>query len=319
MQKKNGARKSKSNIVLRPCIRCHVCHNEVAANGKLIVCSVNPDVLGRIKPKKALKAKKVLVIGGGPAGISAAVTASKRGHDVTLIEKSLKLGGKLVPGSAPDFKHEFKDLLTYLNFEIEGTNIKIKTGLKASREIIISENPEVLILALGAIQKYPDIEGINNPNLFEAIYAFENPGIFKGANIAVIGGGDVGCEAALYLKKNGCKSAIIIEILDKLMKEEIEHNSITLQKMLEDEGIGIYTESKVCRINKNFIDFLIKDTEHIKYDIDFTIIATGYKEPFEELKDLSIENLESYVIGDSLKPGRLRAAVTGGFNIGNNI
>ena len=87
--------------------------------------------------KKALKEKKVLVIGGGPAGIIAATSASLRGHDVTLIEKSDGIGGKLIPGSTPEFKHEFRDLLDFLRQKVAESNVRLKTGLEANRDIII--------------------------------------------------------------------------------------------------------------------------------------------------------------------------------------
>ncbi len=105
--------------LMRPCIRCHVCHNEVAVNGNIITCSINPDVLSRDKIKTSKERLNIMIAGGGPAGVMAAVTASMRGHHVTLYEKDKKIGGKLIAGSQPDFKYEFKDLLSFLEQQLK--------------------------------------------------------------------------------------------------------------------------------------------------------------------------------------------------------
>ena len=132
------ASKSKDSARIRPCIRCHVCHHEVAVLGKSIVCSVNPDVLEKYgnfyenSCELAKKVKKVAVVGAGPGGIIAALTASRRGHQVTLFEKEDYIGGKLIPGSSPDFKYEFKDLLEYLRQEVYESKIKVLTGIEVT-------------------------------------------------------------------------------------------------------------------------------------------------------------------------------------------
>ncbi|MCL5069524.1 MAG: NAD(P)/FAD-dependent oxidoreductase, partial [Actinobacteria bacterium] len=290
--------KAKFSESIRPCIRCLVCHNEVALKGNLITCSVNPDIFSKDNIARVKKPREITVIGGGPAGITAAVTAAKRGHRVTLFEKEEKIGGKLIPGSEPAFKHEFKDFLDYLKNDLYKSDTEVFTDTKITVEMIANRMPDAVILALGAIPVYPEISGIDSTNVFDAVYALNNPEKFIGGDIAVIGGGDVGCETALFLKRKGSRKVAIIEILDELMKEEIKYNSVILEKMLVSESIDIYLESMVMEIKENCLSFVRKNGIAESIKTDFIIVAAGFKVPDQELVKYGQLNLEMYVIGD---------------------
>ena len=311
---------AKSNKLIRPCIRCHECHNEVAVNGNIISCSVNPDVFLKNIIKKTPKPLEISVVGAGPAGITAAVTAAKRGHHVKLFEKENRIGGKVIFGSAPDFKHEFKDLLHYFEETVNKEDIEIIRDFEVNESTFSENVPDKLILAIGAETLYPDIPGIQGSNVFDAIHALNKPDSFIGKNIAVIGGGDVGCETALFLKLKGSRSVAVIEVMDGLMKSEISHNSVILEKMLVDENVNIYTDSFVNQIREECIIFNQGKSNNIKsLNIDYVIIATGYKVPEKKVEKFKSLKTDLNIIGDCLKPHKLKDAISSGYNLGINI
>jgi len=304
---------------IRPCIRCHVCHNEVAMHEKLIVCSINPDVLAEDDIKKTESPRKVMVVGGGPGGITAAITASRRGHDVSLYEKDPCLGGKLIPGSVPDFKYEFLDLLNFFRDEIEESNVGIITNKEITPDFIKGNQPDVLIAAVGAEPIIPGITGADSDNVVCATDALNNADSYSDKKIVVIGGGDVGCETALLLKRKG-NEVTIVEMLDELMKEEeIKHNTVILEKMLTNEGVGIYTKSTAIEIKSSNIK--IKDSKDniVEIPADIVVIAVGFKSQPENIKKLLVACKDSYALGDCVEPGRLKQAISEGYRIGKMI
>jgi 2-enoate reductase len=325
--------KSKNSARFRPCIRCHVCHHEVAVLGKSIVCSVNPDVLEKYGNfyenfcKPAKKAKEVAVVGAGPGGITAALTASRKGHQVTLFEKEEYVGGKLIPGSSPDFKYEFKDLLEYLRQEVYESKIKVLTGIEVTAGYLKDKQFEVLLIAIGAEPFIPNIERAGNDNeVITAEMALNNPGIYNKRKIVVLGGGDVGCETALLLSRRG-NDVTIVEMLDEIMKEEdIKYNSVVLEKMLKDDGVKIITSSKIVGISKEIVSISrkIENNSNItEYTANLIVIAAGYRQPSEKVRLFKSvcqgAGMDSYVIGDCLAPRRLRNAIEEGFKAGMQI
>lgn len=337
------ASKSKDSVRIRPCIRCHVCHHEVAVLGKSIVCSVNPDVLEKYgnfynnSCEPAKEVKKIAVVGAGPGGITAALTASRRGHEVVLFEKEDYLGGKLIPGSSPDFKYEFKDLLEYLRQEVYESKIKVLTGIEVTAGYLKDKQFEVLIIAIGAEPFIPDIKGSYKNDVITAEKALNNPGIYNNRRIIVIGGGDVGCETALLLSRKG-NDVTIVEMLDEIMKEEdIKHNSVVLEKMLKDDGVKILTNSKIIQISKESVlisrksennnnnqnDNLKSNNDISEFKANMVVIAAGYRQPSEKVRLLENAcqgaDIESFVIGDCLQPRRLRNTIEEGFKIGMQI
>lgn len=311
--------KSKYNQRIRPCIRCHVCHHEVAILGKEIVCSINPDVFGQDEIIKVTKSmmKNIIVIGGGPAGIISAITASKRGHFVTLYEKEGILGGKLIQGSIPDFKYEFKDLLNYLREEINDSGAKINLNTEVTPDLLKKEQPDCLIIAIGADPIIPEVFKINNSKIITAVQALSNLEKYKNLKVAVIGGGDVGCETALCLKLKG-NEVTIIEQLDELMKsDDIKHNTCVLEKMLKEQSTNIFLNSEVIGLLGNTITIKNLSNNNVStINANLIVLATGYKEPTEKVKKFQNLCRNSFVLGDCLKyGGRLRNAIGEGYNI----
>jgi len=306
--------KAKEGRRIRPCIRCNVCHHEIVFRQKEAVCSVNPFLLHELEEPlgKVKKPKKVAVVGGGPGGIVAALTASQRGHDVTLYEMRDRVGGLLIPGSAPPFKIDLKALLNYYQAEIKDSQVKVKLNTKVAPDTIQRIRPDALIIAVGAAPTLPKIPGIDEDNVTNVTTpedALRNPRKIKGKNVVVIGGGVLGCETALHLARKG-KNVVIVELLEKLMPtEEIKNNIVVLEELLEKAGVKAYTRSNVVQVTPEDVWIVTDGDKMQKIPADTVLLAVGRKPDSEFIDALKQSCPESYVIGDSVKEGRIFEAV----------
>ena len=154
--------KAQNGQNIRPCIRCNVCHHQLWFAEPLI-CTVNPYLLKETQEpvQPTSRKKKVMVVGGGPGGVNAALIASARGHDVTLYEKRPYLGGMLYPGSRPSCKAEVGLLLKYYENELKASKVNVKTGVEVTLEKVQQEKPDALVIAVGGHAVVPDIPGID--------------------------------------------------------------------------------------------------------------------------------------------------------------
>ena len=310
--------KAKVGGRITPCIKCLVCHNEVVKRAKLAACSVNPYLCKEkeIEVKKTENPKKVMVIGAGPAGIVASLTASKRGHRVKLYEKNRRIGGMLIPSATPDFKYEFDTLIKFYEDEIRDSDVELIINTDITPADVKKESPDVLIVATGGEQSKPEIDGIEDANVYSAIdLLFKN---FKpeGKSALVIGGGEVGCETALWLRRSG-KNVSIVEILDELMFfEEMKYHTMVLEKMLREDKVNIYTGSKVEEIKNKKIRLKDKKDKEINLFADFIVYATGLKPALRKIDEFMNLTKEFYVIGDAYKPQKIREAVEDGDRVG---
>jgi NADPH-dependent 2,4-dienoyl-CoA reductase/sulfur reductase-like enzyme len=160
------AQKNEVDRIL-PCISCNNCIDRVGDHGKALRCSVNPmagrEYDTRIVP--AARSKKVVIVGGGPAGMQAAISAASRGQDVVLMEKSNKLGGQLLLASTPPNKEEINSFTDYLCMQLKYNKVNVKMDTKVTGDVLNSMTPEVVVLATGASPLMPAIPGSNLSNV----------------------------------------------------------------------------------------------------------------------------------------------------------
>jgi 2-enoate reductase len=304
---------------VRPCIRCNVCHHQLWL-GEPLVCQVNPYLLKETHEplQPSSRKKKVMVVGAGPGGINAALTAAARGHDVTLYDAQPQIGGMLYPGSRPNCKQELGLLLKYYEEELADSSVKVTTGVQVTLKRVQQEKPDTLVLAVGSRPAFPEIPGVDQPHVITAVDALRDRESVQGENVVVIGGGEVGCETACYLAEVG-KSVTVVEILPRLADgQEINNVRMFLYKLLDEEGITYLTETSVTQISEGRVE--VKGPQGSRtLEADTVVIAVGCEPSKVERDTLRLGCTEVHVVGDCGTLGRIREAVAQGNTVGRLI
>ena len=301
---------------IRPCLRCGTCGTR-ASDFLPVRCAVNP-VAGREAEYKEIPPapikKKVVIVGGGPAGMQAALTAVSRGHSVTLFEKEKKLGGSLPAAAAPEFKPDMKRYLEWIISQVEKSGVTLKLGNKATSEAVKSLNPDVVIIAAGARPIIPDIPGIKKSSVVTA--ADTDLGLAKtGKAVVVAGAGLTGCETALHLARKGSK-VILIDIIPEaeFAKDTNLPTKIALMDLIEQAGVKIMSEVKLTEVADNGVVVTNKAGKKLQIAADTVVLALGVAPVSKIADELKSAAPEFYVIGDCANPRNIMAAVHDGFN-----
>jgi 2,4-dienoyl-CoA reductase-like NADH-dependent reductase (Old Yellow Enzyme family)/thioredoxin reductase len=243
------ARSGKSDEI-RPCLRCLTCFSTVMSKHEYS-CAVNPEIGNEMDSRHALpqtNKKTALIAGGGVAGMQAALTASQRGHQVILFEKSDRLGGALRCEENVPFKKHLAEYLDYQARMISRAPIDVRMGTVLTPEFAKAANADVIIAALGARPLIPDIPGINGHNVLGAEEAYYFPEK-TGQNVVIIGGGLVGIEVGIYLAGLGRKVAII-EMMESLNDGGNLCHALALNNEIKRFGIRVSTAIRVIEINQ---------------------------------------------------------------------
>jgi NADPH-dependent 2,4-dienoyl-CoA reductase/sulfur reductase-like enzyme len=301
---------------VRRCLRCNECRwNEL--KGLPAVCTVNP-ALGREKEYgilPAAKAKKVIVIGGGPGGMEAARVASLRGHKVTLFENTDRLGGQLRLASVSPYKDELGKLADHLAGQVAKVGVKIELGKEANEESVVGKNPDVVVLATGATTLIPDISGVDREIVTTA---WEILGGRKatGKKVIVIGGGHIGLETAEYLAEKG-KAVTVFEQLSAPGIDIEPGTRMLLIQRLAGYGTEIIANSRVVEIKDDGVVFFDNE-ERKSAEADTVVLATGARSN-NQLEGLRKGEWEFYSIGDCISPRSCLEAIQEGYWVGSQI
>ncbi|MFP4668379.1 MAG: FAD-dependent oxidoreductase [Desulfobacterales bacterium] len=316
---------------------------------KHVECLCNPLAGHEHEPVegKARQPKKVMVIGGGAAGMNAAIAAADKGHKVALYEKTDKLGGQLYLAAAPPGRDEFAQLARDLEEQVKCRNIEVKLNKTVDSAVLDNEKPEHVVLATGAEPMTPPIPGVEMAHVVQAWDVLAGR-VYTGKRAVVLGGGAVGVETALFLAEKGTlsgealkflmvnqaespetlyelstkgtKEVTLIEMLEKIGKD---FGKTTRWSMLQDAsrfGIKTLTATKALEITKNGI--LVKqegtgNEEEIPAD---TVVLCAGAKPELSLEPLLKEKGISYTpAGDAENIGRAFEAVHKGYAAGKNI
>lgn len=319
----NKARTGKEEDI-RPCIRCVLCLNRTHGFEALrIACAVNPKAGREAElawdPIAAKQKKKVVVIGGGPAGMEAACSAADRGHEVVLFEEKDVLGGTLRMAVAPDFK---EDLKHYLQWAIRRTSkhpgISLRLATKATAENVAAEHPDAILIAVGAQANIPPIPGLDGPNVVW-VGDVESGVKETGATVVIAGGGLTGCETALNLARKG-KKVTIVEMVDR--KAMLKPSSIpmtALLQLLDREGVDIRDQHKLLQVGENHL--IAEGPEGaVELSFDTLVVSLGVRPNVQEGNVFASLAPEVFWIGDcTTQQGTLYTATTGGFNAALDI
>jgi 2,4-dienoyl-CoA reductase-like NADH-dependent reductase (Old Yellow Enzyme family)/thioredoxin reductase len=302
---------------IRPCLACRSCFDRIFQKAR-VTCVVNAS-LGQEKNLPiplAQKLKKVLVIGGGPAGLEVSRIAAQRGHRVVLYEEEDKLGGQLLLASIPLYKQGISSLTKFLVSQITRLGVEVHVGRKVTADIVSEIKPDSVVVATGNIPIIPDILGVQRPNVFLAIDVLAGKKAV-GEIVVIIGGGQIGCETADFLAAMG-KKVTIVEILNDVAIDMGPLARAPLLKRLRERGVSIHTNTSVEEINERGVLAKV-NAKIISLDAESIILATGSKSNEELAKQLAKEIGELYVIGDCAEPRKLYDAIHEGFQVGLKI
>lgn len=299
---------------ITPCISCNEgCIGHVM-QGQHVTCAVNPrcgfETERILKP--AANPRKILIIGAGPGGCSAAIYAKQCGHDVEIWERGDHIGGNAMAASMPVFKRDMESLISYYKHKIDIMGIRIKFLTEATPETVAQYAPDHMIWAAGGIPVCPkSIPGIAGDNVCLATDALENRA-FLGDRIVVIGGGMVGCEAAAHFALLG-KEVSIVEMAPAVLQEDIFVQSrIMLTKWMEISKLTKYEETRLVSIQEHEIT-VEKDGSQFQLPCDTVVLAMGFQPNTDELKKYE-KICPATAIGDALKLGRILNATADAFN-----
>jgi NADPH-dependent 2,4-dienoyl-CoA reductase/sulfur reductase-like enzyme len=236
---------------VKPCIRCNKCHG-LSMNGPWVtVCSVNPKLglestVNIIRPP-AFK-KKVAVIGGGPAGMEAAITTAERGHDVNLYEKSNALGGLLKHAEFSDYKWTLKDYKDYLIRQVKKAGVKVKLNTTATPDMVKAKGYDAVIAALGAEPVASRMSGSDARNVMNGmdVYGREKE---LGKKVVFIGGGEWGVQTAIYLAEKGHDVMVLSPEKELLRHERVHYPEFIIDTYDHMKNFDYITEAIATRIS----------------------------------------------------------------------
>mgnify|MGYP002569210194 CR=1 FL=1 len=304
---------------MTPCIAClQGCVANMYA-GKPLCCLVNP-VLGREVEglPKAEKAKKVYVIGGGGAGMCAAFTAKRRGHDVTLFEATDKLGGNMRLAAYPPGKGDITNMIRSYIVRCQKAGVTIKMNQEVTLDLIREEKPDSVIVASGSRTLILPIEGIDNPAIIHGSDLLDGKRA-AGKKVLVVGGGMVGCETAAFLGEQN-HDVTVIEFRDTVGADVIHEHRVYLMKDFEDYKIKEITGAKVCKFYEDGVEYETADGQrHESRGYDSVILSMGFRNynPFgEEIKAIVPD---TYVIGDATCARRALDATKEAYEVASTL
>ncbi len=305
---------------ITPCIACYHCVDAVVFRNRAITCTVNA-ALGRegeYRITPAARPKRVLVVGGGPAGMEAARVAALRGHQVTLYEKGSKLGGQLNLAVVPPTKRErLEPFAHYLITQIEKLNIEVRLGKEVTAALVERLKPDAVVLACGINDFVPEIPGIDRANVLSYQDVLSGKAAV-GSKVAVIGGELVGCETADFLAEQG-KQVTMMRRGRRMATRVVLMALPGLLDRLHSKGVTMLTEVSYQEINDRGVVLTTREGERRTIEADTVVLAAGARPKDELYRALEGKVEELYLIGDAVEPRGILDAVADGARVGRAL
>lgn len=303
-----------------PCLRCSYCYH-AASEHDLIACSVNPRMYREnrvpIHLEKAEIRKRVVIVGGGPAGCKAALTAQERGHQVILLEKTSELGGQIKHAVLDHHKQDLAAYLKYLQKQVLKSEVEVHFNVEATKEIVESYSPDVVLIAIGAKQITPRIPGIENA--YEVTSMFERIDDIK-ENVVIVGGGSIGSEMALQLAEKGRK-VTLIEAGKLICSNQHKLYRLGIKEAMSHvkDNIDIRLNSSCVAIQKNGVQIKHENGELETILADTILYSVGLRNDKEKNYEFFNIASETYEIGDCNRVAKVLEATNTAYFVAANL
>ncbi len=292
---------------VRPCVACN--EGCVGAFGRIepVSCAVNPlaGYEGMFPAERAATPRRVLIVGGGPAGMQAALTAARRGHDVTLAEKEQHLGGLLNVAKLPPHKQAYGDLVAYWEQALSRMGVNLLTGVKADASFIMDFNADTVFVATGSTPLRPGFCRESRAVAAEDILR----GAPCGKQILMLGGGLVACETAEFLAEQG-KKVTIVELRDEIALDVDLRTRRLLLPRLDRLGVTAFVRHEILELLPD--GARVRDVWRAEVELtgfDTLVLGLGYAPNNTLAQELAREGVPATAIGDCLRPGKVMEAV----------
>ena len=300
---------------IMPCLRCS-CFNPLASDPEKRVqvvpfeCTVNPTSMRQLRlqsstPDVKEKGQKVLVVGGGPGGMYAALTAAERGHRVTLMDDREALGGTLWYTDYDPHKEDMRVFRDHLANRVYRAGVDVQLGRRVTRETIEEFAPDAVILAIGGHPAVPDIPGLRE----YARYAVDAYTQKSGKKVVMLGGGLVGMEIAIHLGNHGHEVTVLAR--SEVCRDAFPSHREAM-RLFTPDTVMVCDHTRVTEVTENGVKALDPEGKEVFFSADSVYYAMGTRAPTEELNELRSVCARTAVIGDCNKPARIMQAVRDG-------
>lgn len=308
-----------------PCLRCNKCHSASSNFPFVTVCSVNPahcvsEYVDPVDPKhRPTHLKRIAVIGGGPGGMKAAITAAQRGHSVTIFEQSDRLGGALNHSDFVSFKWPLRDFRDYLIRQVSKLDIPVHLNTRCTPETLKEYGFDEVIVAIGAQPVIPPIPGIKGANVRTAISTFGHEDELA-QSVAIIGGGEVGVELAIHLARTG-RSVTILDQAPTLAKDAapIHFRSILEATWKAEKTLTTILNATVTEVTGTGLYYTDADGSSHFVETESIINAAGSRSKTEEALCFFGTAGRTHMIGDCNKVGSVQSAMRDAYYIALQI